>query len=104
MNLEDSSEDFCHLLILKYSLHILGEKILNFDNCFTLHPGSGLIILTYYFWYLIVSTPDLCTLTYLVTKIVSENDQEIPQSQTADVPMAPRGRATQQKRDTRKTN
>ena len=30
-------------------------------------------------------------------KIVSEYDQEIPQSQTADKPMAPpRGRATQQ--------
>ena len=37
-------------------------------------------------------------------KIVSENDQEIPQSQTADKPMAPRGRATQPSRYTRKTN
>ena len=39
-----------------------------------------------------------CTL-----KIVSEHDQEIPQSQTADKPMAPRRKATQQSRDTRKT-
>ena len=39
-----------------------------------------------------------------LTKIVSGYDQEIPQSQTADKPMAPRGRATQQSRDTRKTN
>ena len=37
-------------------------------------------------------------------KIVSEYDQEMPQSQTADKPMAPRGRATQQSRETRKTN
>ena len=37
-------------------------------------------------------------------KIVSEYDQEIPQSQSADNPMAPRGRATQPSRDTRKTN
>ena len=37
-------------------------------------------------------------------KIVSENDQEIPQSQTEDNPMAPRGRAAQPSRDTRKTN
>ena len=37
-------------------------------------------------------------------KLVSEYDQEIPESQTADKPMAPRGRATQQSRDTRKTN
>ena len=39
-----------------------------------------------------------------IPKIVSEYDQEIPQSQTADKPMALRGRATQQSRDTRKTN
>ena len=34
----------------------------------------------------------------------SEYDQEIPQSQTADKPIAPRGKATQQPRDTSKTN
>ena len=38
------------------------------------------------------------------SEIVSEYDQEIPQSQTADLPMIPSGRATQQSRDTRKTN
>ena len=38
------------------------------------------------------------------SKIVSEYDQEIPQSQTADNPLAPRGRAAQPSRDTRKTN
>ena len=37
-------------------------------------------------------------------KIVSEYNQEIPQSQTADNPMAPRGRATQPSRDIRDTN
>ena len=37
-------------------------------------------------------------------KIVSEYDQEIPQSQTADKPLAPRGRPAQPSRDTRKTN
>ena len=37
-------------------------------------------------------------------KKVSEYDQEIPNSQTADNPMAPRGRAPQPSRDTRKTN
>ena len=36
--------------------------------------------------------------------IVSQYDQNIPQSQTADNPMAPRGRAAQPSRDTRKTN
>ena len=41
---------------------------------------------------------------YTPTKIVSEYDQEIPQSQTADNPVAPRGRAAQPSRDTRKTN
>ena len=39
-----------------------------------------------------------------VLKIVSECDQEIPQSQTADNPMASRGRATLPSRVTRKTN
>ena len=34
----------------------------------------------------------------------SEYDQEIPQSQTADNPLAPRGRVAQPSRDTRKTN
>ena len=34
-------------------------------------------------------------------KIVNEYDQEIPQSQTADNPLAPRGRATQPSRATR---
>ena len=37
-------------------------------------------------------------------KIISEYDQEIPQSQTADNPVAPRGRAAQPSQDTRKTN
>ena len=40
----------------------------------------------------------------LHTKIVSELDQEIPQSQTADNPVAPRGRAARPSQDTRKTN
>ena len=35
------------------------------------------------------------TFSKLSTKIVSEYDQEIPQSQTADNPMALRGRAAQ---------
>ena len=42
--------------------------------------------------------------TSCLHEIVSEYDQEIPQSQTADNPMAPRGRATQSSRDTRETN
>ena len=43
-------------------------------------------------------------LTFHYKKIVSEYDQEIPQSQTADNPVAPRGRAAHPSRDTRKTN
>ena len=45
----------------------------------------------------------LLEITY-ESKIVSEYDQEIPQSQIADNPVASRGRATQPSRDTRKTN
>ena len=74
-------------------------------------------------WYLIVSILDLCFIPYFhclvnetdnpinlillficFLKKVSEYDQEIPQLQTADNPMALRGRATQPSRDTRKTN
>ena len=39
-----------------------------------------------------------------LSKIVSGYDQEIPQSLTADNPMAPRGSVAQPSRDTRKTN
>ena len=53
------------------------------------------------YWYLKYHTPKRAPAQQ---KIVSEYNQEIPQSQTADKPMAPRGRATQQSRDTRKTN
>ena len=49
-------------------------------------------------WYM------LSIITLLNIKKVSEYDQEIPQSQTADNPVAPRGRATQPSRDARKTN
>ena len=38
-------------------------------------------------------------MTPRILKIVSEYDQEILQSQIADKPMPPRGRATQQSRD-----
>ena len=38
------------------------------------------------------------------SKIVSEYDQEIPQLQTADNPVALRGGAAQPSQDTRKTN
>ena len=56
--------------------------------------------------FIILKTSDLLEhLVMLLTSvIVSEYDQEIPQSQTADKPMVPRGRATQQSQDTRKTN
>ena len=42
--------------------------------------------------------------TCIIFDIVSEYDQEIPQSQTADYPVAPRGRAAQPSRGTRKSN
>ena len=42
--------------------------------------------------------------SFICSEIVSEYEQKIPQSQTADNPMAPRGRAAQPSRDTRETN
>ena len=42
---------------------------------------------------------------FALEKKVSEYDQEIPQSQTADNPMAPQGKATQQSgRQTKQSN
>ena len=38
------------------------------------------------------------------TKIVSEYDQEMPQTQTADNPVTPRGRATQPGRQIKQSN
>ena len=43
-------------------------------------------------------------LVNIFVNIVSEYDREISQSQTADNPVAPGGRAAQPSRDTRKTN
>ena len=45
----------------------------------------------------------LVAILFSGAKIVSEYDQEIPQSQTADNPVAPRGRAAQPSQDTMKT-
>ena len=62
------------------------------------------------FWKIqsVVSVASFMSAVYILlvkySKIVSEYDQEIPQSQTADNPLAPRGRAAQPSRDTRKTN
>ena len=61
-----------------------------------------LIVVTFQFaltWLLIVIKTE-----YPLSKKVSEYDQEIPQSQTADNLTTPQGRATQPSRDTRKTN
>ena len=40
----------------------------------------------------------------LIAKLVSEHDQEIPQSQTADKPMAPRGRNRHTRKQTKQIN
>ena len=45
----------------------------------------------------------LSKVQYFWLKIVSEYDQEMPQSQTADNPLASRGMAAQPSRDTRMT-
>ena len=47
---------------------------------------------------------DILITSFQCPKIVSEYDQKIPQSQTTDNPVAPRGRAAQPSRDTRKIN
>ena len=47
---------------------------------------------------------EFCNIFLKNSKIASEYDQEIPQSQTANNPVASQGRAAQPSRDTRKTN
>ena len=49
-------------------------------------------------------SPSYLQIRWKTIKIVSEYDQEIPQSQTADNPVTSRGRAALPSRDTRKTN
>ena len=60
------------------------------------------------FWVLIklycISKCWIVNILTFSSKIVSEYDQEIPQSQTADNPMAPPGRAAQPSRGKTKTN
>ena len=50
----------------------------------------------------IANITELCMFIFELD--TSEYDQEIPQSQTADSPLAPRGLAAQPSRDTSKTN
>ena len=54
--------------------------------------------------FFVLTCSDLPTTCNAALRIVSEYDQEIPQSQTADNPVASRGRAAQPSRDARKTN
>ena len=83
-------------LILLHANNKCADEPVNQRICFSL-----CICITYEGCSLKLS-PDLFPVTY--RKIVSEYDQEIPQSQTADNPVAPRGRAAQPSLDTRKTN
>ena len=55
-------------------------------------------------FHIVISLSNRSSIEKSIKKIVSEYDQEIPQSQTADNPVAPRGRAAQPSQDTRKTN
>ena len=72
----------------------------HYESSFPLHEKSD-------FFFKIPSLDDIVEgflIKRVSPKIVSEYDQQIPQSQTADNPMAPRGRAAQPSRDTRETN
>ena len=87
----------------KYS-HLVGsilENCLSFHSCHfvKIHFLNKLL-------HAYVRCVYIAKLNYQIdeSKIVSEYDQEIPQSQTADNPVAPRGRAAQPSRATRKTN
>ena len=72
-----------------YSKAIQNQIKINFGLMYYMH--------TQIFSNLLVKTLNICSFKN------SEYDQEIPQSQTAENPVAPRGRAVQPSRDTRKT-
>ena len=55
-------------------------------------------------WLKFKEVPNAGIVKFIPSKVVREYDQEIPQSQTANNPMASRGRVTQPSRDTRKSN
>ena len=72
----------------------LTELIIKYIECINnMYPVLMHIILT-------IMNPSVKN----IIRIVSEYDQEIPQSQTADNPVAPRGIAAQPSRDAGKTN
>ena len=83
---------------------------LNYQGCYRLRRRQSLKYCPSppphtkkYFEYLLSKQTSTKT-NDLTTIIVNEYDQEIPRSQTADNPVAPRGRAAQPSQDTRKTN
>ena len=91
------SRIFCQfylVLSLFYSLHRGSNGFIAEKTLLILYQGSKGV---HYF-------PGVGGPNASFLRIVSEYDQEIPQSQTADNPVAPRGRAAQPSQDTRKTN
>ena len=88
---------------IKYGKQVIGAKELYIQN-FNVITFILFAKIKYKVWP--VCRDDLLEILFSVylPKMVSGYDQEIPQSQTADKPMAPRWRATQQSWDTRKAN
>ena len=64
-----------HNIVQKNNLTVVGKHVLTIQNRVWINTDS---------------------------KIISKYDQEIPQSQTADNPIAPRGRAAQPSRDAKR--
>ena len=95
-------------LLDRWPCHILLIDRLKFASLKANLVGSwGLLVYSILLFYLPLSGRSLDMTEILLTgtlKTACEYDQEIPQSQTADNPVAPRGRAAQPSRDTRKTN
>ena len=83
------------------------KMVLNIKNSYLELMSRVLLPMTVTYPMLLVALwlkAEIYLIVLEIKKIVSEYDQEIPQSQTADNPTAPRGRATQPPRDTRKTH
>ena len=102
--------NLCQFRLIAYtdftqSYHLMFETFL-FSFAHTLMPLIDIVCSTYTYISMIQSiiNSTACSCLIISSKIESEYDQEVPQSQTADNPVAPRGRVAQTSRDTKKTN
>ena len=106
MDLYESKPNFIKYFGVRI-LPVLESANINFNNIdktFTPNVPAWCINKPKLFFDLVRNQSYYHEILFPGANIVSEYDQEIPQSQTADNPVAQRGRAAQPSQDNRKTN